>query len=330
MRLRNSADYRTVLWVGLAAALVVLQYAWPETVLYVLPFSCYLATACGTIAHNHNHRGTFDGKRANNFFGHVLTIFYGYPTMMWIPTHNLNHHRFVNRSGDATITWRYTNRHNLFIALSYFFVSSYFQSEPIKCYIRNAKLNNRHLYGRIIFQYAFWAVFFLGMLALSVALHYRQHLGFFVWFFSLVVPASFSISIIMFFNYVQHVHADCWSELDHSRNFTSRTFNFLFFNNGYHTVHHEHPGLHWSELPAAHAKIARSIDPRLNERSLIWYLIRQYLVAPILPQFGTHQLGLEPRDAAARQEAAREVANDGAAYQQDKSHAAELSHAHHD
>src|ERR1700749_4000836 len=98
MRLRNSADYRALLWVGLAAALVALQYAWPATVLYILPFSCYLATACGTIAHNHNHRGTFVGKRANRIFGHLLTIFYGYPTMMWVPTHNLNHHRFVNRS----------------------------------------------------------------------------------------------------------------------------------------------------------------------------------------------------------------------------------------
>jgi fatty acid desaturase len=298
MRLNNATDYRTLGWVGISGTLVALQYAWPATVLYVLPFSCYLATACGTIAHNHNHRGTFVGKRANRIFGHLLTIFYGYPTMMWVPTHNLNHHRFVNRSGDATITWRYTNRHNLFVAATYFFVSSYFQWDPIMRYIHSAKLKNRKLYSRILFQYAFWAVFFLGMLALSVALHHRQHLGFFVWFFALVVPAFSSISLIMFFNYIQHVHADGWSKLDHSRNFTSLSFNFLFFNNGYHTAHHEHPGLHWSELPAAHAEIAGSINPRLNESSLVWFLIRQYLMAPVLPHFGTTQLGPEPRAGA--------------------------------
>ena len=78
-------------------------------------------------------------------FGHVLTIFYGYPTLMWVPTHNLNHHRFVNRPGDATITWRYTNRHNLFVAATYFLVSGYFQSEPIQRYIRHAKFTNRRL-----------------------------------------------------------------------------------------------------------------------------------------------------------------------------------------
>ena len=298
MRLRNSADCRTVLWVALAAALVVLQYDWPQTVFYVLPFSCYLAIACGTIAHNHNHCPTFVGKRANNVFGHVLTIFYGYPTLMWIPTHNINHHHFVNRPGDATITWRYTNRHNLLVATTYFFVSSYFQREPINRYILRAKQSNRNLYVRIIFQYAFWAIFFVSMLALSVALHFHQRLGFFVWFFSLVVPAFCSVSVIMFFNYIQHVHADAWSETNHSRNFTGRIFNFCFFNNGFHTAHHAHPGLHWAALPAAHAAMAHTIDPRLNERGLAWFLTRQYLLAPYFPQLGTRQLGPEPRDVA--------------------------------
>lgn len=298
MRLRNWTDYRSVLWVAMAAALVPLQYAWPQTIPYVLPFSCYLAIACGTIAHNHNHHATFTGRRANNLFGHALTIFYGYPTMMWIPTHNLNHHRFVNRPGDATITWRYTNRHNLFVAATYFFVSSYFQKGPINRYIEKAKTGNRRLYGRIMFQYAFWATFFLGMLALSVALHYHQRMGLYVWFFSLALPAFCSVTVIMFFNYIQHVHTDGWSENDHSRNFTSRLFNFCFFNNGYHTAHHAQPGLHWSALPAAHAAMAHTIDPRLSESSLAWYLTRQYLLAPFFPRLGTSQIGPEPRDVA--------------------------------
>jgi len=34
MRLRNSADYRTLVWVAMAAALVVLQYGDPRTVFY--------------------------------------------------------------------------------------------------------------------------------------------------------------------------------------------------------------------------------------------------------------------------------------------------------
>lgn len=297
MRFRNSADYRSVGWVASAVALVALQYVYPELVPYALPLSCYLALACGVIAHNHNHRATFAGRWANNTFGHVLTVFYGYPTLMWIPTHNLNHHHFVNREGDATITWRYSNRHNLFVALGYFFVSSYFQSGPIKKYVHQAKLHNSRLYWRIVFQYAFWLSFFLGMLALAVWLHFDRRQALSVWFFALVLPAFTSVAGIMVFNFVQHVHADASSSLDHSRNFTSKAFNFLFFNNGYHTAHHERPGLHWSDLPAAHASIAGSIDPGLIERSLIWFAVRQYLLAPFLPWLGTRQLGSEPRQA---------------------------------
>jgi hypothetical protein len=52
--------------------------------------------------------------------------------------------------------------------------------------------------------------------------------------------------------------------------------------------------VHWSKLPQAHALLADSIDPRLNERNLIWFLFRQYLLAPLFPRFGTHQLGRLP------------------------------------
>jgi beta-carotene hydroxylase len=283
----------------MAASLALLQYLRPEAVLYALPFSCYLGIACGVITHNHNHRPTFFGRRTNNAFGHILTMFYGYPTLMWIPTHNLNHHHFANRAGDATITWRYTNRHNLFVAVTYFFVSAYFQSEPIQRYIRRAKLTNRALYFRIMFQYALWVGFIVLSLSLAVALHGFSSTALFVWFFATVVPAVCSIVVIMFFNYTQHVHADASSEHDHSRNFTGKVFNYFFFNNGFHAAHHNHPGQHWSTLPAAHAKIAGLINPRLQEPNLAWYLIRQYVVALILPRFATQQLGPEPQQAVA-------------------------------
>jgi fatty acid desaturase len=301
MRLRNRADFRTLLWVALAVTLVAVQSAWPQLVVYLCPISCYLAIACGVIAHNHNHHPTFVGRRFNNGFGHLLTVFYGYPTLMWIPTHNLNHHHFTNRPGDATITWRYTNKHNLFMALTYPFVSGYFQSEPIQRYIGRAKLHNRRLYSRIVFQYAFWIGVYLLMLVLAALLHHRQRtgLGLYVWFFSLILPAICSTTVIMIFNYIQHVHADAWSELDHSRNFTGKVFNFLFFNNGFHTAHHEHPGLHWSALPATHAQLGHQIDPRLNERSLCWFLARQYFLALMIPSFGTKQIGLSPEQAPA-------------------------------
>ena len=47
-----------------------------------------------------------------------------------------------------------------------------------------------------------------------------------------LVPALFALWTIMFFNYIQHVHTDPWSEHNHSRSLVSPLLNFLLFNNG--------------------------------------------------------------------------------------------------
>jgi fatty acid desaturase len=271
------------------------QYLRPELLLYLSPLSCYLALTAGVIAHNHNHCPTFRSRKANIFLGHVLSSFYGYPVFAWIPTHNLNHHKFVNRAGDATITWRHTNRHNWLVASTYFFVSSYWQSEPIKDFIRKAKAGNRRLYRQIVREYVLWIGTAVGLLALALGLH-GLRTGLLVWTFATVVPAVFALWTIMLFNYIQHVHTDPWSEHNHSRSFTSPVLNFLLFNNGYHAAHHESPGSHWSLLPGLHRKIAPLIEPCLQQRSMWWFFVRTYLLALLFPSLGTRQVGRAPFD----------------------------------
>lgn len=298
MPIRDAADYRSIAWVAMAIAVVAIQYCNPGLVVYLCPVGCYLAIACGTITHNHHHRPTFSKRSWNNAFGHLLSVFYGYPTIMWVPTHNLNHHKFVNRPGDATATWRYTNKHRLLVALTYPLVSGFFQSYPIKEYIADAKRRKPSLYARIRFQYTFWIGTYIGLGILAGLIYHRQQtgLGLYVWIGAVILPAITSTMTIMFFNYIQHVHTDAWSERDHSRNFTGKYFNFLFFNNGYHTVHHDHPAMHWSKLPEAHALVADSIDPRLNEPNLLTFMIRQYLLARVFPSLGTTQLRAAPSE----------------------------------
>jgi beta-carotene hydroxylase len=72
--------------------------------------------------------------------------------------------------------------------------------------------------------------------------------------------------------------------------------NFLVFNNGYHTVHHESAGLHWSKLPAAHAKIAHLIDPELNQASIFGFCLKAYLLGIFSERFRTKQVGRAPYD----------------------------------
>ncbi|MDH5674877.1 MAG: fatty acid desaturase [Myxococcales bacterium] len=293
MKPRNSADYRTILWVLLTPAVVAVQYARPELIPYLCWVSCYFALACGVIAHNHNHCGTFASRGMNQAFGAWISIFYGYPTFAWIPTHNNNHHKFTNAPGDATITWRHTNRHNFFVALTYPFVSSYYQSALINDFVGNAKEKGGKLYSQIRSQYLAWGGGHVLAFALAVWLHGAAE-GLYVWGMSMGLPAFFALWTIMLFNYEQHVHADPFSESDHSRSFTSKLLNFLLFNNGYHAAHHERAGAHWTELPAIHAELAPKIAPVLNQRSVWWYWFRQYALAPLVPSLGTVQIGAGP------------------------------------
>ncbi|WP_425995451.1 fatty acid desaturase family protein, partial [Afipia sp. DC4300-2b1] len=263
----------------LATALAAAQYAFRSLAPYVWPISCYFALACGVIAHNHNHYPTFENAKANHFFANWISIFYGYPTFAWIPTHNMNHHKYVNRAGDATITWRHSNKHTLFIAATYFFVSSYWQSVPIRSFIVKAREKNGPLYRQIVFQYVFFATTHIALAYLAIAL-YGLRAGLFLYCMAFLLPAFFALWTIMLFNYEQHVHTDPWSDFNHSRNWDGRLLNFLLFNNGLHAAHHETPGTHWSKLRPVHEKLAPYIDPRLIHRSMWGYFFRQYVVAP--------------------------------------------------
>ena len=295
---RRSEDYRTLLWVFvLTPALVALHYARPDLGPWLLPVSCYFAIATGVIAHNHMHRPVLHAKAANELFSAWISIFYGYPVFAWLPTHNLNHHKLVNRRGDATITWRYTNRHNAWVAGTYFFVSAYFQSVWIKDYIRDARRNKPEVFQRIVGQYVVTYGVHAGALALAIV--QRGPLaGLKLWAFALGIPAFAALWTIMLFNYCQHVHTDPWSAHNHSRNFEGKLLNFLLFGNGYHTVHHEKPSLHWADAAPEHAAIRPLIDSRLCHRSMWWFFFQQYVLAPFWPSLGTSQVGRAPFDDA--------------------------------
>jgi fatty acid desaturase len=157
-------------------------------------------------------------------------------------------------------------------------------------------------------QYATLVGVQVGLLALAVVVAFlRPHesavgaalRGLEVWFFGFGLSAMFANWSMIFINYIQHVHTDPWSEHNHSRNFVGKLGNWLVFNNGFHTAHHESAGLHWSKLPEAHAKIAHLIAPELKQPSIITYCLRSYLLGVFSDRFRTHEIGrpaYEPPD----------------------------------
>ncbi len=289
--LRFDADARTLFYTFvLFPAVPLIQYAHPELLGWMLPISLYFGFSAGVLTHNQNHCPTFKSKRANTLYAAWLSIFYGYPTFGWIPSHNQNHHKFVNRAGDASITWRYSKKNNWTVAWTYFFVSSYFQNGTLVEYVRKAKANNPTLFRGILLQYAFVLTGHVGMAALAVWLH-GWKLGLVAYGLAFLLPSAFSLWSMFFINYIQHVDCDPWSKYDHSRNFVGKRSNWLVFNAGLHAAHHEQAGLHWSKLWELHEKLAPHIHPELKQESILWFCLKTYLLGVFSSRFRTRQIG---------------------------------------
>ncbi|MDP9035140.1 MAG: fatty acid desaturase [Myxococcota bacterium] len=297
MLLRHRSDWRTLLWAFVFfPAVGFAPYLEPRLIPWLLPLSLYFGFCAGVFSHNQNHCPTFKSRKWNAAYAAWLSIFYGFPTFAWIPTHNLNHHKFVNKAGDATITWRYSKRNTWLIASTYYFVSAYWQAGPIKEYIDKARATNPSLTRQILVQRLTVVGAHLGLLAFAILARRSWSQGLLVWGFGFGIPAIFANWSMIFINYIQHVHADPWSEHNHSRNFVSKLGNWLVFNNGYHTAHHESAGLHWSKLGEAHAKIAHLVHPDLNQKSIFRYCLEAYLLGIFDSRYRTKQVGRAPYD----------------------------------
>ncbi|MCU0425947.1 MAG: fatty acid desaturase [Candidatus Kapabacteria bacterium] len=284
--LRQSADLRTMFYMSVTTALLVLQWTLGFNIALFL-LSLFMATAVAVIAHNHNHVPTFKSKGMNTFFDYWITLFYGFPAFAWIPTHNRNHHQLNNREGDHTITYRVSERNNLFTLVIYPTISAFYQQQAIFSYLKDLRQRNPSRFWESVLQYVALGVFVGGALFLD----WQKAVLY------IIIPQQVALYFIMIFNYVQHVHADEESEWNHSRNFVGAGLNTLLFNNGFHTIHHDRANIHWSQTPEAHRNIVEKIDPVLNERSFWWYMVRVYFLAPLFPRFATHSMRLDRKEA---------------------------------
>ena len=297
--LRYRADWRSIIYLATAAAVAALHWnlgalALPvptieilgvavQPLLYVL--ALFLGIATAVISHNHNHLSMWKSKGANLVTSWVISIFYGFPAIGWVPTHNMVHHKLNNRPGDSSRSPKVFKRNHIFALLIYPTLTSLVQTKEINAYVRGLKKKNRKQYWSAISEF----VVFYGFMAFVFVLDWRKALLFFL------VPQQVALFVIQVFNYVQHIEADENSEWNHSRNFVSPVLNALLFNNGYHTVHHITPGLHWTKTPEAHAKVAHHIHPALQQRSWWGYMIWTFVLRPLVP--GARAPNLEPARA---------------------------------
>jgi len=265
--LKHPAEVRQI---GIIATYMVLLFG-----MYFIPVlrnplcfvaACYFSFLNAVVIHNHLHQGVFRSKRANDVFKLVLSFGNLYPASANTPSHNLVHHHFED---DGRPDWASPEnvrfRWNLLNLLHFPNVAGPNTFAGVQKW---GAIAGRDAFRR---QYTRETAFAFGLTGLLAIFDFWTTL------FFIVLPQLWGARGILRINLIQHDRCDTTTEWNHSRNFVGRGFNWIMCNNGYHTIHHNRAGLHWSDLPEAHEREVKArIDPSLDEPSMVGYLLRTY------------------------------------------------------
>ncbi len=270
--LRYRADLRTLAFVatyfGLVATGYLLRPTNPWCVALLVVATCFFSFFGAVITHNTVHAPVFRSRALNRAFQVVLTCTYGHPVSSFVPGHNLSHHRYTQSRRDVMRTSKVRFRWHLLNLLL-------FMARMAPDIMR---ADTRYAAAMRTRKPAWFRQMLLELGALYAMLGGLLFLDWRCFLLYVFVPHRYAGFGIITMNLLQHDGCDAASEFDHSRNFVGGLVNFFTFNNGYHTIHHFEPGLHWSRLPEAHARrVAPFMHPALAVPSLLAYLVRTFV-----------------------------------------------------
>lgn len=264
---RHRSDIRSVFFIVLAIAVYFMQ--WWGVVRHPLLFAASFALAfiACVINHNHQHHPTFTLQPFNSVFSTLISLAMGVPATVITAMHNDHHHVYNNGPIDhfraSAVSYRWSLLNLLVYPVVVFARLTPEKFRTVRKWRETAPRRHRQL--------MFERTVFYGTIVVLAVADWRATLLYFA------LPYIVAQWCLLAINHVQHVDCDPDSEFNHSRNVVGRWSNWWLFNNGYHTAHHMRPGLHWSRLPAEHAKIRSEIDSRLECRSLFFALIALYI-----------------------------------------------------
>lgn len=284
LRVRHPKDLLSLACLLAWPVLLALLYGgglegWAHGMAYALLI--YLSLALVVIEHNHMHLRIWRQRGLNRATDTVLSMFTGHACHVFHATHNANHHRHHHGPQDAARTYRF--RHGDTNHLAGYLLHPAQALGVLWPLIRqwHARLKQRAPAVQRYYQRQWlWVIGFQAVLA---AFDLRA------WGLYVLLPQMLALHWLLGANYLQHAHTDGHSSLQFARNFTGGV-NRLFFNIGYHTAHHLHPKVHWSELPAQHQYYAPRLHARLTEASLLRYVLVTLTLGMVWPSVASRTL----------------------------------------
>ncbi len=232
---------------------------------FLLPYALVILlfkNAALAAQHNHAHLKVFRSGWLNFLYDTLLTQLTGYSTPEWELQHARGHHvQYLEPGKDLTspvtpegktlglwgFAWQGTRQ-----------VFAEARQIARQDRQRGRYKSSRRLYGHLAIQVMI-SLFLL-------AYNFPMALLFFV---GSNLVNRFAL---WWGTYWQHVNAPGNTVYEASNTTTHRWLNMLTFNNGYHTAHHEQPGLHWSLLPARTRRIQHLIPERCLRADVNFHL----------------------------------------------------------
>ena len=242
-----------VLWVGLLAVGLIVPGAtnWYVAVPLVILLSLLNLSITVGVLHMHTHRPLFVSRQLNRVID-ILCCLPGAPTGVDMrEAHVLNHHRFNDGPRDITSTegrehglravWYWITFHP---AVKIYTIRTVFAA--------NASADRRMRRHQFVFDLTLF-VLLVGLTA------YFADTSRFLLFY--VVPFLLVQLNAGYFAWLTHAPARVFDD-DPSKsiNTVGNLLNFFIFNQGYHSVHHRYPGIHWSQIPDK-LDFMRQVDP---------------------------------------------------------------------
>ncbi|MCA9695758.1 MAG: fatty acid desaturase [Myxococcales bacterium] len=292
--MRHPTEWRQIGIVAAYMGVLAVGYFLPEQRSFPLfVVACLLSFLNAVVMHNHMHRGVFHSKRLNAAWRLLLSFGNLYPASANVPGHNLVHHHFEDDGQPDWVDPRWVRfRWHLLNLIHFPNVAGPNTFSGIGRWAKSTR--QRHYMRR--YNADLW--FGAGLTALLMFFDFWGAL------FFVFLPQLYGARGILRINLIQHDRTDLTSEWNHSRNFVGRAFNWIMCNNGYHTIHHNRAGLHWSELAQAHEReVQPRIDPSLDEPSMVRYLVRTFLLhhdRPPLVDVAAAERAASPTDLASR------------------------------
>ena len=270
--LRYKADRRTLGFVATYFALLIAQWVWaPTDAAVAVPLfvaTCCFSWFCAVITHNAIHCTLFERRSLNRAFQVVLTLTYGHPVSSYVSGHNLSHHLYTQEDRDVMRTTKVRFRWNLLNLLFFFPTIGGRIFRDDFAFARQMRREKPRWFRQFMLELVVFAAVSIVMLVLD----WQKFL--FYWY----LPHLWAAWGIVTINFLQHDGCDETSTHNHSRNFTGRVFGWWTFNNGFHSVHHMHPNLHWSLLREVHEReVVPHMHPNLGQRSIAAYAWRAFI-----------------------------------------------------